>query len=77
MTTLHTLDEGFRGIRRSPMLPRTPYIYFLKKRRTDYPGLEFHDVVPMLFKEWSEMSEEAKGKWKEEAIRHLQLRNTL
>jgi len=72
MATLSTSGgQMYREIRRSPMLPRTPYIYFLKQRRADYLELEFNDVVPILYKEWAEMSEENKAKWREAAQIHM------
>src|SRR3989304_1651641 len=38
------------------MKPRTPYLYFLKKRRQAFPGIDFHVVIEMLHTEWATMS---------------------
>lgn len=59
------------------ILPRTAYIYFLKQKRIQYPGIGFNDIIPVLYQEWSKMSSVDREEWRQRAENHIQLRITM
>jgi hypothetical protein len=70
-------EKNEKNYKKPIMLPRTPYIYFLKQRRSQYPGIDFNDIIPMLYQEWTKLSTEDREEWRQKAENYIQLRTTM